>query len=244
MFDFWCLIFNYLELRSELINYGYEFKSLSDTEVILNAFKKWGENCVNYFNGMWAFAIWDSYDGSLFLSRDRFGVKPLYYVRCAKYFAFASESGAFNNLKIFRKQINNRNAAVNINNVTILEGMGETIFDGLHKLRAGHNMVIYKTGDFSVYKWYNLLNEIDVNKKGSNLKEDFLNLFTDSCKLRLRSDVPIGVALSGGLDSSTIYGLISKLLSSSTGNRNELRAFIASFPGTSMDEKDYADQVV
>lgn len=233
-------IYNYVELRVELIEYGYTFKTQTDTEVILQAYDYWGEDCVNHFNGMWAFAIWDSVKKYLFLSRDRFGVKPLYYVHDKDFFAFSSETKSFGNLEIFSKRLNNNNVAININNVFVLEGQGQTIFENILLLKPGCNLLVDYFGVTTVKKWYEIGSNLKIYSNDFDFHELFINLFKDAINLRLRSDVPLGVALSGGLDSSAIYGVIKKLIPQT----DHIKAFVASFPNTNVDEVLYANKVI
>lgn len=238
-------IYNYLELRKELIAKGHQFASHSDTEVILAAYQEWGEDCLLRFNGMWALAIWNRKQQSLFLTRDRFGVKPLYYVyQPQKLFAFASESIAFKKLSGFQKDFNTNNVAIAIRDAYYLEMLGETIYNDVLKLLPGHWMKCNANGKIEIKQWWRTEDHlVDVPKNYEEQVEAFRELFSDACKLRLRSDVPIGIALSGGLDSSAVYGTIQQL-ANPDGHTDWKNAFIASFPDTAMDEKSYADEVV
>lgn len=244
-------VFNYLELKQELIALGYGFSSRTDTEVILTAYKAWGQDCVYRFNGMWAFAIWDKQDKTLFISRDRFGVKPLYYTYTAgESFAFASETTAFAKLTGFTKSFNRKNTNLTIRYPFYLESIGETIYEGIYKLKPGHNIIISTRKELTIQRWWNT-NEhlVQVPAKYEDQVAEFKNILTDACKLRLRSDVNIGTALSGGLDSSSVYCLVREMYDKQLFETNNTpqdwqTAFIAVFPDTAMDEKIYADSVV
>jgi len=243
-------IYNFIELREELKAKGYVFITNTDTEVILAAFKEWGKNCLERFNGMWAFAIWDKNKKELFLSRDRYGIKPLYYCyKPGKIFAFASESLAFGYLNGFNKNFNKANVSHGIINPFYLEAIGETIYEQINKLKPGHYISVSLNEKPVERRWWNTAKRLQsVSDDYENQVKDFFELFTDACKLRLRSDVPIGIALSGGLDSSAVYSTV-KLIAASHEKllnlpSNWQTAFIASFPGTSMDEKEYADEVI
>lgn len=200
-------IYNYIELKEELQNEGMEFKTRSDTEVLLKAYIKWGENCMHKFNGMWAFAIYDKQKKKLFAARDRYGVKPFYYYKSEEQFVFCSEippllpfikgkpkpdhSAVFDYL-VFNRTDQNEN----------------TFFESIKKLQHGHCLRI-ENNKIRIDKWYDLREEV---KKSSGFKSgsEFRACLEDSIKLRLRSDVPIGVCLSGGLDSSSIVSILTE----------------------------------
>jgi asparagine synthase (glutamine-hydrolysing) len=202
-------IYNYIELREELVQLGYKFRSVTDTEVILNSYLHWGYDCLNKFNGMWAFAIWDRMNKSLFIARDRYGVKPVYYVKAKEYFAFSSEMKPLLALE---------NAAPGINAKRIpfflLYGNRlnneETYFDNISCLRPAHYLVL-KENKISVQRYY----DIENNPPGGSSEKELCNrlteLLSDSIKLRFRSDVKVGTCLSGGFDSSSIVSFSAKI---------------------------------
>lgn len=201
-------IFNYLELKEELKMLGYTFKTQTDTEVLLNAYIAWGENCLNRFNGMWAFAIYDCVNDTIFLARDRFGIKPLYYYINQDFLVFASEIPPI--LKVIPdKPTANMQIVFDYLVFNRTDHSTETFFNGIYKLNHGHSMIVSRNtpNKINIKKWYNLKNELN---NGSELinNEQFRNLLIDSINIRLRSDVPIGICLSGGLDSSTIASVI------------------------------------
>lgn len=244
-------IYNFIELRNQLVKKGYIFNTRTDTEVILAAYKEWGQNCVDKFNGMWAFAIWDKSKKELFLSRDRFGVKPLYYTYTpGELFAFSSESISFSKLAGFQKKMDNVNLSINLRNPFYLEAIGETIYGSIKKLKPGHNITLSMNYSLKERMWWSTAEHlIDLPQSYDEQVDQFKDLLMDSCKLRLRSDVPVGIALSGGLDSSSIYSTIKLIADQNNIDLKYLpnewqTAFIASFPGTEMDEKKYADEVV
>ncbi len=241
-------IYNFLELRSELIKEGYIFYSDTDTEIVLYSYKHWGIECLNKFNGMWAFALYDIKNNELILSRDRFGVKPLYYTHSSNgYFAFSSETKAFSKLDKFDKKINHEVVKFAINNPYFIEGNGYTIFEEIYQLLPGHYLKIKnKIPDTYQIRWYDIRDKIKVYKgntdeASSKLKE----LFFDACKIRLRADVPIASALSGGLDSSSVYCSINEILNSNLKvertNENNRKAITVSFPDSELDEIEYAE---
>jgi asparagine synthase (glutamine-hydrolysing) len=200
-------VYNYLELRNELEKKGYKFKSNTDTEVILYSFIEWGENCLNKFNGMWAFAIYNLENKNVFISRDRFGVKPLYYVHNDKFFAFSSEIKPLLSI-LENKPKPNEQLIFDFLVFNRSDYSEETFFEPIKKLQHGHCININKN-NYKIKKWYDL-NESVLNTNGFQKPEEFRDLLNNSILLRLRSDVPVGVNLSGGLDSSSIMSLLIK----------------------------------
>lgn len=242
-------IYNFLELRNELKGLGYQFNSDSDTEVILASYAQWGEDCQFKFNGMWAFAIWDSKERILFLSRDRFGVKPLHYFFDGKRFAFASEMKAFLFLDWFLPTFDPRIVASALTNPNTIEGTENCLIKGLKRLRGGHCLVLKQGQNPTIKRWRNTLDHlISAPVNFQEQVEQFRELFFDAVKIRMRSDVPLGTALSGGLDSSSVLCSMVKIRSYiSAGQRQALdwqRAFIATFPHTSQDESRFSKEVI
>jgi len=243
-------IYNFIEIRKELIASGEKFSTETDTEVILTAYKKWGKDCLNKFNGMFAIAIWDVNKKELLLIRDRFGVKPLYYLFIPNViFAFASETIAFKNLSGFNREVNQKILDIALAEPDIIEGSDKTIFKNIYQLLPGNFLTLKEKDLPSVKQWWNTKdNLVKVASSYEKQVEEFRNLFEDACKLRMRSDVTIASALSGGLDSSSVYCTLHKL-NNSKENIERLpsdwqRAFVATFPNTKVDEKRYAEQVV
>lgn len=238
-------IFNFEELKLELSAKGHVFKTETDTEMILAAYSEWGRECLNRFNGMWAIAIWDSSEKELFLSRDRFGIKPLYFLnQSGKRFAFASETRAFKFLDNFTRHINNDRLQLNMEDPYALEGLGYTIFEGIYQLLPGHCMAIKPGAAVKQERWWNIFDNITSIK--GNIKEQseqFYEIFRDACKIRLISDVPVGTALSGGLDSTAVYSTVYDILHKDKPgrvNKDAQRAFTAIFPGLPQNESEYA----
>jgi asparagine synthase (glutamine-hydrolysing) len=232
-------IYNYLEIRKELIRNGYYFKTESDTEVILAAYIHWGEKCLEKFNGMFAFAIWDENEKKLFAARDRLGKKPFYYTLTENGdFIFASEIKALNYLKI-KPQINvvKFYYYLLIPEFHYLAGdEKETFFSNIYQLPAGH-FLIFKNWKILIKKWW--FPELIISEKSKNIrfKESqikFLELLKDSVKLRLRSDVNIGVTLSAGLDSSSVLYCINEIL----GIDKEIHTFSICHPQRITNECD------
>lgn len=237
-------IYNFLELRLELEKLGHNFKSESDTEVILSAFTEWGEKCLHKFNGMWALAIWDNQEKDLFLSRDRFGKKPLFYSTLGHDFTFASEMKAI--APLLPKIEPNRKIIDDISHIFYYESMEECLIKDIKHFPAGY-YGWYTKGSLSLTRYWNTLDHlIEVPNSYEEQVEMFRELFLDACKIRMRSDVPIGTALSGGLDSSAVFGAIAHLSQNGAGARSNTdwqHAFTASFPGTPLDELEWATKV-
>lgn len=238
-------IYNFLEIRSDLEAKGYAFRTESDTEVILAAFVEWGDACLARFNGMWAFAIWDSRERTLFLARDRFGKKPLFYAFIRGSFAFASEMKALCPLL----------DAVNVSdefpwmkdNLFLYEATDKCLIEGIKRFPAGH-FGVYRDGKLTLSRYWNTLDHlVEPPARYEEQVEMFRELFIDACRIRMRSDVPIGTALSGGLDSSATICTMAHIAGGQKGDRisdSWQHAFIAAFPGTPLDESDYARKVV
>ena len=198
-------IYNFLELKAELEHSGYQFKTDSDTEVILAGYHCWGEDCQLRFNGMWAFAIWDRDERKLFISRDRFGVKPLIYYFDQKHFAFASEMKAFLALEWFQPDFDPAMVTAALSNERLIEGDERCLLQGLRHLFGGHCLTLKMGENLKIRRWWNTLDHLEsVPEKYEDQVNQFRELFLDACRIRMRSDVPIGTALSGGLDSSSI----------------------------------------
>jgi asparagine synthase (glutamine-hydrolysing) len=237
-------IYNFLEIRNELQDKGHRFRSESDTEVVLAAFAEWGDQCLHRFNGMWSFAIWDGQEQSLFLSRDRFGKKPLFYAILPNGFAFASEMKAlFPLLPEVRPNVSLvRDAA----EMFKYESTENCLVEGIKRFPAGH-AGWWKDGRLTLRRWWCTLDHLpDVPSKYEEQVEQFRALFLDACRLRMRSDVPIGTALSGGLDSSSTISAMAYISKHQKGGRissDWQHAFVACFPGTPLDEKHYAQMV-
>jgi asparagine synthase (glutamine-hydrolysing) len=238
-------IYNFIELRDTLIQKGYRFKTDSDTEVLLASYHEWGEECQYLFNGMWAFAIWDAQERKLFISRDRFGVKPLYYRKCDDdSFVFASEMKAIfpfiENLKP------NYQLVRDLKRIFKYESTEECVVEGILRFPAGH-CAIYENNVLKIKRWWCTLDHLlDVPESYEKQVAQFQELFYDSCRLRMRSDVPIGTALSGGVDSSAVICAVAKNARENNFKRiseDWQHAFIAGFPGTPLDETDYAVKV-
>lgn len=211
-------IYNYLELRAELIVLGYQFNTVSDTEVVLNAFKQWGIDAINKFNGPFAFALFEKNNSRLWLVRDRFGVKPLYYYLKNNILYFASTSNAI--ATYFGLQPNLEFIARGLHYYVYEDDGDATHYQQLYALLPGHYLKAeinpHKCLTYQVSKYYDLQTNVSTLKESlSNLSMvEMLHVLADrlkqAVKLRLRSDVPVGVSLSGGLDSSTVAALVAE----------------------------------
>ncbi len=191
--------YNFEEIKEELKNKGFKFKSNTDTEVILAGYQCWGENIQEKLNGMWAFAIHDLKENEVFLSRDRFGIKPIYYLKDKNRIAFASEMKAFMFLKDKLRPNFDDNILINLR---IHDSIEKTFLQNVFSLPPGCSIKI-KDKKFSLKKWWNLKNNlIKIDMK--NIYEDFYEIFNDSLKKTLVSDVKVAFTLSGGLDSSSL----------------------------------------
>jgi asparagine synthase (glutamine-hydrolysing) len=218
-------IYNYIELRQELKSYGVQFETQGDTEVLLYSWIYWGSACLNKFNGMFSFAIYDSQKGELNLVRDRFGVKPLVY-------SFLSNGGVFFSSSIDSVSVHSNNVKLDMDYLSrgyhygIFEGVGDnTSYESVKYLEAGTIATISLLDGlkFSLNKWYDLKTEVEkklelnASKSYDQLKEECHFLLKDSVRLRLRSDVPVAVSLSGGVDSTIIASIANSINSNIEG---------------------------
>lgn len=243
-------IYNYLELRAELAGLGYSFLTHSDTEVIIAAYETWGADCVNRFNGMWAFVIYDQRRRLLFGSRDRFGVKPFYYTTKADSFAFASEIKALLRLPFVEPRIN-PSAVFDYLAMGLTEHDREGFFEGIYELPPAHSFELsLHDGVLRLAKYFTLetvdrWEPYDEKKARLYLEETRQRVF-DAVRLRLRSDVAIGSCLSGGVDSSTIVCVVNHLLKQGEGGQvgDRQRVFTACYEDQAIDERRWADVVV
>ncbi|WP_303673634.1 asparagine synthase (glutamine-hydrolyzing) [Vampirovibrio chlorellavorus] len=204
-------IYNYLELKEQLLAAGYPFQTGSDTEVILKAYDHWGVDCLNRFNGMWAFALYDPAQRTLFCARDRFGVKPFIYGMNGQQLVFASEAKAILSLDAFWREPNLPFLQDFIHHADFA-GYEETFYARLKNLLPGHYFVV-RPGETPAPRRYwdwqpsvrsGLISDIEA-------LEEFQALFKDAIRLRFRSDVPVGACMSGGLDSTTMVGMATRL---------------------------------
>lgn len=233
-------IYNYLELKEELIRLGHHFVSDSDTEVILNAYKQWGKDCVKRFNGMWAFCIYDANSNNFFLSRDRLGVKPLYYIHTENFFAFASEQKAFIKSGLIKAKMDQRALHAYLLNDE-LENCTNNFFEGIKELWPGQNMTFEPKDNSVSFDIY--FNRKDIESTGNNSLNDqqLIALIKEqlhkTVQLRMRSDVEVGTCLSGGVDSSVIAGIMAQ-------NVNKpIHCFTSVFKKGASNEERFSDIV-
>jgi asparagine synthase (glutamine-hydrolysing) len=228
-------IYNFPVIKEELMEKGYKFSSGTDTEVLLYSYEEWGSNCVEKFNGMWAFAIYDKKNAILFLSRDRLGVKPLYYYWDGESFIFCSEIKGLLKHEIERKA--NEGVIYDYLYHNLVDHLDETFFEGIKKLRQGHNLKLnLKNKTLEITKYYDLKDKI-IQKEDSK-PSDIRRSFLKSVKRRLIADVPVGSCLSGGIDSSSIVCAMRNL------GKDDIKVFSLVFPGKSIDETEYQKNVV
>lgn len=205
-------IYNYLELRQQLVGKGHRFHSHSDTEVILHLYEDEGPACVQRLNGMFAFAIWDKKDRTLFAARDRFGIKPFYYTMIDNTFTFASEIKSLFQADILQPEINFEGLA---DYLTFQFCIGDkTLFRHVQKLSPGHCLTVKQGSNPTIEKYWDLDFTIDTHHTEEYFQHQLLRLVEDSVRIQLRADVPVGAHLSGGLDSSTVASLASSLIES------------------------------
>jgi asparagine synthase (glutamine-hydrolysing) len=230
-------VYNHLELREELASLGARFRSTSDTEVILAAYLRWGRECLERMNGMFAFAIWDGRRRELFCARDRFGVKPLYYQWDGRSFAFASEPGAL--VLTQPRRIRPRLEAVrDLVALDWVDHDAHTFFSGLLQLPAGHWLVVGETG-LAIHRWWTLDPSRHATGTPSDWEREFTERFDAAVRLRLRADVEVGSCLSGGLDSSAIVTTAAPMLD------RPLRAFTVAYDdGPAYDERPFVRATV
>jgi asparagine synthase (glutamine-hydrolysing) len=230
-------IYNYIELRDELRQQGWEFRTKTDTEVLLKAYQHYGEKCLPRFNGMFAFVIYDSRENRLFLARDRMGIKPLYYAITDSTLYFASEIKALRIIPAVRRSVNYQTLFdyIVFNRTDVYD---ETFFHEIRRIPKGFYGT-YDRGDLKLTQWWNPENYIAVHTGDDrdSMLSRIDETLVSSVQLRMRSDVPVGSCLSGGLDSSILTGI---LFSHNMIARN-YATFTASFPGHPIDESKYID---
>ncbi|MBT5213473.1 MAG: asparagine synthase (glutamine-hydrolyzing) [Flavobacteriaceae bacterium] len=235
-------IYNYIELKNELLKNNYEFKSGTDTEVILASYDFWGKKCVEKFNGMWAFAIHDKVKNEIFLSRDRFGIKPLYYSKIGNKFVFGSEIKQI--IEFQEKVLVNKKVLIDFIVTSFEEHTEETFFQDVKKLKQSHNLTYdLKTNNYSISKYYSISHHREIEKLSERESIDkFHSELKRSIDYRLRSDVTVGSCLSGGLDSSTVASIASSRYMKESSNK-KFTAIHAKSTEKDSDESYYASKV-
>lgn len=234
-------IYNYIELRDELAVLGCNFRTHTDTEVILHAYAKWGEDCVRRFNGMWAFALWDVTNKKLFASRDRLGVKPFVYYSDLERLVFSSEivgilavqkiteanPGKVHDYLAYGYRIND----------------GETFFKDIKELPPAHSLTV-ENGRLSINRYWELPKRQSDGISYDDLRKTLISLIEDAVRLRFRSDVPVALMQSGGLDSSIIASVVNDSIESGKMDATSVIAYTAHFPSFVFDETDTVRQLI
>jgi asparagine synthase (glutamine-hydrolysing) len=233
-------IYNYLELRAELRARGYRFRSSGDTEVLLNAYREWGAGCLDKLNGMWAFLVHDRRRQRVFGARDRFGVKPLYVHRGDDVVVLASEIKAIEASGLYRSTPNWRTAARFLLDRRLEEGI-ETFYAGIERIPAGTAFDVSLGGELRQRRYWSLADVPRVHH--DEPARAFADLFEDAVRLRMRSDVPVGVSLSGGLDSTSIAASAARTRAA-TGAAGEQRFMAFSYVAPEFDESRYIADTV
>lgn len=238
-------IYNYIELKQMLMLEGYLFNTNSDTEVILAAYDKWGWDCLNHFNGMWAFSLYDKVKNIVFCARDRFGIKPLYYIETEKKFVFASEIKQFTQLEEW-KPVMNKGRAYDFLVDGIFDHSEETLFEDVYQISPGQYMVYdLEKHLYAFQQWYMIDENINKYDNEHVKSKDYLyRLLEDSIKLRMRSDVKLGACLSGGLDSSSIVAIVDKLLNEQFIEKQNIQTVSSCSEIKKYDEQEYIDYVI
>ncbi len=235
-------IYNYVELRDELRSRGHVFRTHTDTEVILAAYAEWGEHAVERFNGMFAFALWDARRGRLFAARDRFGEKPFYYTQLPDRLLFASEIKAL----LADEAVPRRLDEIVVDrylSLALVDCDERTFFADVRQLPAAHTMTVDRDGRVILRRYWTL--DMDAparNGSDAALADEFRALFTDAVRIRLRSDVPVGSSLSGGLDSSSVVCTMRSLLGPDSSTRQQ--TFSARYEDRAADEGRFIEAVV
>jgi len=256
--DLWLVfngeIYNFVELRQELSQLGHSFHTHTDTEIILAAYKEWGKSCLDRFNGMWAFVLFDRAAKTVFVARDRWGIKPLYYwISPAGFIAFASEIKQFTVLPGWCARLNGQRA-YDFLNWRVTDHTDETLFEGVYQLRGGEHFEMgwrslgngaslpFTAGSrIPTIRWYQP-KFAEFSGSFDDASDQLAELLTDSVRLRLRVDVPVGSCLSGGIDSSAIVCAMNSLLK--LQGDGVQKTFSACSTDARFDERAYIDDLV
>ncbi|MCU0441752.1 MAG: asparagine synthase (glutamine-hydrolyzing) [Bacteroidia bacterium] len=231
-------VYNYLEIKKELVSLGYHFTTQSDTEVILAAYKHWGTSCLQKFVGMWAFALWDHQTQTLFCARDRFGIKPFYYSQNGNRFYFGSEYKNLKESPLFSSELNMNQVALGLQLGWVSFG-NETYYSSIKQLPQAHYLTIHQ-GKLSIHRYWDITQFETNNNSHTSNQEAFYELFKESIDLHMRSDVEVGACLSGGIDSSAIVSMIGKSYPTAP-----VKTFTIYYTGNqSVDERPWANKVI
>jgi asparagine synthase (glutamine-hydrolysing) len=233
-------IYNFLDLRRELESKGHRFRSSTDTEVVIAAYREWGERCVERLNGMFAFAIWDVEEEKLFLARDRLGIKPLYYAQTPKGFAFASEIKALLVIRELPREIDLSSLHQYLTFLWVPDP--KTMFRGIYKLPPAHYLT-YQRGRVEIAEYWDIRFNEEQDKDEKYWADLVLQKLGESVRAQMISDVPLGAFLSGGIDSSSIVALMSE------GSKKAIHTYTIGFRGEDLaydvipDDVKYAREV-
>jgi len=224
-------IYNYLELREELSDLGFFFETQSDTEVILAAYSHWGKDCVHHLNGMFAFALWDESAEELFCARDELGIKPFYYYKTSAFIVFASESKALTDSHQNRLNLESVSSYM----LSLYIPSDWSVFEGVKKLLPAHTMTVSKDGSLDIERYWSVSQfyDIELNTASKNKMESCLQ---SAIEQQLRSDVPVGGLLSGGVDSGLIVAIASKI-------KPDLHTYSVGFEGMEVNELPTAAEI-
>ena len=238
-------IYNYVEIRKILEQKGYVFRTRSDTEVILAAYDCWREKCLQYFDGMFAFAIWDDTEQQVFAARDRFGEKPFFYYEDKENFLFASEMKSLWAVGV-PKTVDERMMLnyLTLGHVQNSMDKEQVFFENIYSLPPAHYLHFSKSHFKSkIHRYWSINKEIQIEISANNAIERFTELFNESVRKRLRSNVLVGSCLSGGLDSSTVLAYIARHKDHGMDKGKKPKTFSAVFPSFEKDESAFIDQV-
>ena len=231
-------IYNYIELRNELVSLGYQFHSQSDTEVLLKSYIAWGKQCIDRFNGDWAFLIWDPRERIAFVSRDRFAVKPLYFTRVRGALSIASEPKAL--LKLYPELLRvNERALFRFLKESALYDSTDSFYDGIHLLPPACYGIYHLATDSLVVERYWDWPSGEYSS-GHDIQAQFNALLEDASRLRMRSDVPVGITLSGGLDSTAVMSTAEKQLEVGSSRMTAFTSVYDNQSETRVDERKWA----
>lgn len=234
-------VYNFVEVRRELVQSGHRFRTDTDTEVLLAAYREWGEDMLLRLNGMWAFAIWDREARTLFAARDRFGVKPFLYRADAGSFAFASELKAFAAMPGVDIRLD---AATLAFSPMLMETVGPTLLEGVRSLPPGHLLRVTADGRVQERQWWTTADHLpEIPTTYEEQVEGFRAHLADACRVRLRAEVPLGTSLSGGLDSSSVAAMVHVVGGQEGFTADWQRIFSQGNRGTTQDESVWAAQV-
>ncbi len=228
-------VYNYVELKEQLLQRNAEFRTTSDTEVILQLYREQGADCLKSLNGMFAFAVWDKVNKEFFLARDRVGIKPLFYTMTDDGIVFGSEIKSLLEIESVAKQVNPKliDSYMSVGYCPT----NETLFKGIYKLEPGHSLTI-KDGQVEIKKYWDMEFDKSQDKGEEYYIDKTRELFEDAVKIQLRSDVPLGVFLSGGIDSSAVVAMMKKL------DVKDIKTFSVAWDyGDAFNETQYARQV-